>query len=570
MKEETHLEAMLKSPRRNLRGRYVDAKVVFLKEKLSRIQEEIDKRKINQDIGFLVMMLYVQEVISREGGRRYAQEIYQGLSFTNWLFEAYAPLLDNDSFRGKARLAAEIFVDLERDRIRKEAEGYIAEQVQAVWQKLGLGIDRASQVEKLIEEKKRLYGRIGSKADAKRRRFVKELAKKRARKTRLKLMNIGIIPTELCPTDCRFCLAPWKSGVEERTGKPLEEEEFRRIADQAIRFANERGLIITITGGEPLLELERVLYVISHADARVELTTSGYWASSMNAARRVLTKLEEAVKGNKSKNFSFSLQLSADFFHQEIVPEANGKLRETIPVKNLANIVEAVVEEFSLDLCLLPKFTRFEDPVVYLFEELEKRGLKPRITRQFYDPSLRVSVLAENKLVERPALLKAYLGFDSTKKQVFLLYTAVEGIGRAGVLEPFEYPAFRGRTSNFLEQETKERFPLMGLEVSDDGNVYPGAHALYSWSLGNLLETTLDDVAADLEHDPLIIALAEHPWRIMNYALEAKPELRDELEKASSPLVALYKVLEDDALRLYITKKLSDYHAEGIPRRSEH
>jgi hypothetical protein len=572
MKEETHLEAMLKNHRRKtLRERYLDAKVVFLTEKLSRIQEEIDKRKINQDIGFLAMMLYVQEFIAKEAGKGYARDIYERLAFTKWPFSAYEPLLRAGDLKEKAGLAARVFVELEEERIRREAEGYIKEQVLRVWRELGLSpsLDRAGLVKKLVEEKRRLYSRIGSRADRERRRLVKELAEKGARKTELKLLNVGIIPTELCPTECRFCLAPWKSSVKERLGRALREEEFREIAREAVGFANKHGLIVTITGGEPLLEMERVLYVIGIANTRVELTTSGYWARSMEATRRILGRLERAVRSNNSPSFSFSLQLSVDFFHQEVRRGKNGELKETVPVEYLANVVEAVLREHDLDLCLLPKYTRYEDPLVLLLEELAGRGLKARIARKFYDPRLRVSIPGEDgRLVEKPALLKAYLSFGSARKQVFLLYTAVEGIGGASVLEPFEYPAFKQRTAEFLEQEeSTERFPVLGLEVSDDGNVYPGAHALYSWCLGNLLETSMEEIARNLEYDPLVIALAENPARIKNIALKARPELRGELEKASSPLVALYKILEDDTLRLHITKKLVEEYAEGIPRR---
>lgn len=557
--------------RKTLRERYLEAKATFLTEKLSRIQEEIDRRGINQDIGFLAMMLYVQEFIHREVGEDYIQDIYQRLSFTKWPFPAYQRLLRAGDLKEKAGLAARVFVELERERIRREAEGYIREQVLWVWKELDLGksLDRAGMVKKLVEEKRRLYRRIGSGADRERRRLVRKLAEEGGRKTELKLLNIGIVPTELCPVECRFCLAPWKSSVEERLGKALKEEEFMKIAREAVEFANKHGLILTITGGEPLLEMERVLNIIRIADTRVELTTSGYWARSMKAAHRVLGKLERAVKGNDSPGFSFSLQLSVDFFHQEIRPWRNRELRESVPVEYLANVVEAVLRGHDLDLCLLPKYTRYEDPLVLLLEELGRRGLKARIARKFYDPRLRVSVPGEDgRLLEKPALLKAYLSFGAAEKQVFLLYTAVEGIGGASVLEPFEYPAFKQRTLEFLEQEkSPERFPILGLEVSDDGNVYPGAHALYSWCLGNLLETSMEEIARNLEYDPLAIALGEDPALIKNIALETKPGLRGELEKASSPLVALYKILEDDAMRLHITKRLVEEYAEGIPRR---
>ncbi|MDP6613249.1 MAG: hypothetical protein QF673_04460, partial [Candidatus Hydrothermarchaeota archaeon] len=120
MKEETHLEAMLKGHRRKtLRERYLDAKVTYLTDRLSRIQGEIDKRRINPDIGFLIMMLYVQEFIAKEAGRRYAREIYEGLFFTNWPFNVYEPLLDAEDLERKTELAAKLFVELEEQRIRK-------------------------------------------------------------------------------------------------------------------------------------------------------------------------------------------------------------------------------------------------------------------------------------------------------------------------------------------------------------------------------------------------------------------------------------------------------------------
>ena len=566
--EETHLEFMMKSSRRkSLRERYVDAKAVFLREILSRAQAEVDRQGINQDIAFLSMMMYVQEFIAREIGGEYAGDIYSSLAFTGWPFEAYSPLLESGNLQEKAAKAASLFVELEKNRIRKEAEGYIKNEVIRTWKALGFDSRRdwTSLAAEVVEEKKKLYSRIGSEADLERRELVKELAEAGAKKVELNLLNVGLVPTEMCPSECRFCLAPWKSRAEERLGKAVSDEEFVKMAREVAAFAGDRGIILTITGGEPILEMDRVINILGIANTRVELTTSGYWAGSMESTHRILRALEGAVESNPSKNFSFSLQLSVDFFHQEVRRGGNGELREGIPVRNLANLVEAVLTEHDLELCLLPKYTRYEDPMVYLFQELERRGLRPRVVRKFFDPRLRVSVQGENgALVEKPALLKGYVGFESTDKRIFLLYTAVEGIGGAGAMEPFEFPAFKTRTREFLEQEeSHEKFPIIGLEVSDDGNVYPGAHALYSWCLGNLMETRLEEIVRLMEHDPLVIALAEDPAAIKNEALKINPGLREELGKASSPLVALYKILEDDIMRLKITKRLSE-NAESI------
>lgn len=566
--EETHLEFMMKNSRRkSLRERYIEAKTMFLREVLSEVQADVDRQGINQDIAFLTMMLYVQDFIAREVGREYAEDIYSALAFTGWPFEAYSPLMEAGSLEDKAGKASELFVELEKDRIRREAQDYIRKEVMRTWGSLGLysRSNWPALADALVEEKKKLYRRIGSDADLERRRLIKRLAEEGGKKAELQLLNVGIVPTELCPSQCRFCLAPWKSRADERLGRALSDEEFKRMADDAIGFAKKRGLIITLTGGEPVLEMERVLHIISRAETRVELTTSGHWAGSGESVRRVLDALEKAVKDNSSKDFSFSIQLSVDHFHQEVKRGVKGELREGIPVENLANIVEAVLTDYDLELCLLPKYTRYEDPLVYLFQELEKRGLRPRISRKFFDPRLRVSVQGKDgALVDKPALLKAYIGFESTDKEIFLLYTAVEGIGGAKMLEPFEFPAFKARTKEFLEkEESQERFPIIGLEVSDDGNVYPGAHALYSWCLGNLRDTSLEEIARLMEYDPLVIALAENPAAIKNEALKINPGLMKELEKASSPLVALYKILEDDIMRLNITRKLAE-NAESI------
>jgi|TARA_B100001964_G_scaffold244802_1_gene328028 pyruvate-formate lyase-activating enzyme len=557
VEEETHLEYMLKNTEsKTLKTRYLDAKVLILTDTLSRIQERIDKDGINPDIGFLIMMLYVQNFIEKKIGRKFENKIYKRLSFTNWPFFSYKPLIEIKDLNKKFKLAANLLIELESPKIRKEALGYIEKILHKFWEDFNLNLNHEIQLKEIINEKKELYNKIGSQYDLERRKLVQNLAKTEGKKIKLNLINIGIIPTELCPSECRFCLSPWKCKVEDRTGRSLQDGEFKLIANPAIHFANKNGLIITLTGGEPLLELSRVLHIIKRAKTRVELTTSGFWATNMKSTNKILNKIEKAVNSNKSDNFSFSLQVSVDFFHQEVKCNENGELRETIPVKNLANLVEAVLRNYNFELCLLPKYTRYEDPLVFLLSELENRNLSSKITKKFYNPKLRISCFGDYSTSNKPALLKAYLRFDSVDKQIFLLYTSVESIGGASNLE-HEYQTFKERTMNFLEQDKEEKFPLMGLEVSDDGNVYPGAHAIYSWSLGNILEKNFEEIISNLEYDPLIIAMAEKPWAIKDIALNTRPGLYEDLKDSSSPLVAIYKILEDDRLRLDITKELA-------------
>jgi organic radical activating enzyme len=551
---ETHLDVMIKNTKdESLEERYLKAKKTFLTGKLAHIQEEIDSKNISQDIGFLIMILYIFEFIEKEVGKIYAEHMLDFLSFTGWPLELFKPILDQGSFEEKVDLA----VKTNYRNLDASTHTRTVELVLKVWKGLRLDREFEKEIEKVVEGKKALYSLIGSKPDLERRSLVKRLAAKGEKRIKLKLLNVGIVPTERCPNSCRFCLAPWKASVEERRGKALSEEEFKKIADQVIELADEKNLILTITGGEPFLELERVLYILRNAKTRVDVSTSGFWAGDLEGAEGILSKLSQAIKENKNPKFSFSLQVSLDSFHQEIRLE-NGSLRENVPLSNIANIIELTQTKFSdIEVCPLTKYTLYEDPLVRLLIELKKRGLKAKLVNKYSDPRMKVSVVdREGKLVAKPALLKAYLGFDKGTP-ILISYSVVENIGRASILEPFEFPAFRQQTEDFISsKDAMETLPLIGLEVSDDGNVYPGAHSLYSWSIGNVLETDLREIYNIAEYDPLFIALAENPVRIKNMALELEPKGEEELRQASSPLVAIFKILENQWIRLYITKRL--------------
>ncbi len=165
--------------------------------------------------------------------------------------------------------------------------------------------------------------------------------------------------------------------------------------------------------------------------------------------------------------------------------------------------------------------------------------------------------MEDGRLVSRPALLTGYIKFSRTQAApLTLTYSAVEGIGKATALKQFEFPRFNDRTSRFLDGISKEKFPVIGIEISDDGNIYPGAHSLYSWSVGNVFETPLEEVYQEMKYDPLIIALAEDPQEIRRIALELKGDLKERLLESSSPISAVFKIMEDQDLRLEITKRL--------------
>ena len=552
--EKTHLDVLIEQAKEeSLKDRFLKNKIVFLIDRLAKIQEDIDKKNIDQNYGYLAMLLYIFRYIKKEVGKDLADNVFKALSFTNWNFDVYKDLLNAEDEEKEIDILAEKFIKEENFKIEKEVLKSI---IRDTWRDLLLERDFEfdKEVEKIRSYKKKLYMLLNSDVEKERRKIVEFLKEKKAFKVDLKLMNIGIVPTERCVNNCRFCLVDWKPSLEER-GVDLTDEDFKRIADEVIKFAGKHGLIVTVTGGEPFLALDRVLYILKKAKTRVDITTSAFWAETKEKAGEIISKLIKAAKKNKNPKFWFTLQLSLDAFHQEVY-RRNGEFKENVPLKNIANIIELSQKKFKeLEVVLLTKYTRYQDPIVYLIKELEKRGFKPKITRKIYDKNFKISIYEKGEFKHYPALMRAYMSLGYGK-EILIFYTAVESIGKASIMHEFEFPYFRKRVKDFFEGKNPEKLPVIGFEVSDDGNVYPGAHAIFTYSIGNVLKSSLDDIFEFACYDPLIIFLSLDPKKIVDIAVEVEKGLEVLKEKASSPFVAVYKILERPSMRLYITKKL--------------
>ena len=540
-------------PEETLEDIFIKNKQTYLFYKLAWIQDFFDKKKIAQELSFLVMMIYIYDFIDRLG-MRFADRIINFLSFTGWPLSKFTPLLGLH-LQAKIPMA----VSLEYPEKTEDEQEKIAELVTTAYSWLGLAREQELDIDRVVKQKRWLYSLLNSEPEQKRLELVERLREEGGRQVELNLMNIGIVPTELCPNRCRFCLAAWKASCEERIGRGIDQEEFEVIADEVISFAEEHSLIVTVTGGEPFLELERVLYLVGNARSRLDITTSAFWARDVDRAREILAKLHEAAKQNRSENFSFTLQVSLDAFHQEVFFE-KGEFVQNVPIECIINLLRLTQEEFpEIEVVLLTKLTSYEDPLARLIKLLEGQGMKLRLTQKVTQPGVTVNLLDEERnLVAKPALLKAYIEFENTPgKPVLVFYTVVESMGKASALDAFEFPGFREQVQELLKGKSDIKLPLIGLEVSDDGNVYPGAHSLYAWSAGNLLEEGLAEIYERLSYDPLVIALAEDPARIFALAREVEGERINAIAaRESSPLAAAYKILETPWMRLYITRRL--------------
>jgi len=322
-----------------------------------------------------------------------------------------------------------------------------------------------------------------------------------------------------------------------------------------LSFAAEKNLIVTVTGGEPFLRLDRLIYLITNARGRLDITTSCIWAESDEKAEEILRKLDEARKNNPAVHLS--LQLSLDAFHQEVFRDELGKLTQNVPLENVLRVVKLAEKFPEIEFVLLTKLTSYPDPLIQLLLRLKEEGYSFEIRDKLVSSDVELPVIENGEFKTLPALLKGYL-FIKTPEQkelapIQIFYTVVESMGKALALQEFEFPGFRGDVKELASGDFNKPLPIIGIEVSDDGYVYPGAHALYSWSIGNLLEEDIDAVFRRLCHDPIVKALYTDPKLIVNIVKEVEEV---NFEGISSPVAAVFKLLEKPDLRLYITRRL--------------
>jgi hypothetical protein len=126
----------------------------------------------------------------------------------------------------------------------------------------------------------------------------------------LKPQQLTILPTSQCTARCAHC--SMNSGPERR-GERLTFDQMRKAIDELHRRSPLR--VVIFAGGEPLLLGEHLLDAIAHCDALgiiTRIVTNAYWATSFDAARRVLNRLREAGLAE--------LNVSCDDYHLPYIP----------------------------------------------------------------------------------------------------------------------------------------------------------------------------------------------------------------------------------------------------------
>jgi Radical SAM superfamily/4Fe-4S single cluster domain len=124
-------------------------------------------------------------------------------------------------------------------------------------------------------------------------------------------MKLGIVLTARCNASCAHCS---KSFGPYRT-EHLSRESICRLMDEAAQIDDGEPLAFELTGGEPFLDFDRLVEVVSHGAqlrATVTCVTNAFWAHDDETARSKLTLLRDAGLT--------ALAVSVSRFHQKYVP----------------------------------------------------------------------------------------------------------------------------------------------------------------------------------------------------------------------------------------------------------
>ncbi len=126
-------------------------------------------------------------------------------------------------------------------------------------------------------------------------------------------MYIAIILTDRCNAACLHCST--SCGPYRRT--ELAADRIQAVMDEAAQLADGRWLHFGLSGGEPFLDLPRLLKLIRHGKSRgaeVSCVTNAAWASAPARALRMLRAVQEA-------GLDF-LAISSSRFHEEFIPRS--------------------------------------------------------------------------------------------------------------------------------------------------------------------------------------------------------------------------------------------------------
>jgi hypothetical protein len=434
-----------------------------------------------------------------------------------------------------------------------DSEALVA-MIIAIWESLQL-FSRTDAVafSEIGRRERDRYGEMLNNADLQRLALVDALPDTNGKTAQF--TKLGIIPAMGCPQTCRHCMFIWRPP-KSRNQDP---ESLYRLVD-----AHTQSVLFT--GGDLTRHMDHLYRAIrSMRHIRTfAILLNGDFATTSEETHKVFRSMAKALKerpGSWSKA-DVLLQISFDEFHQEVIADKHGALRERIPVEKIANIVEAAPRYKEIQLALLHKQNSLNFSM-----DLFNKGLFARLVKLLGERGHQLQVLSSAPSAreksnpatpgKRGRLIKdaSFILKRHPDYPIMLTSSTIDAYGRAELLEAGESV----REKEFLaEALRRDASPGEGFDT-DLMFWFNGWATLFSAvhiSLGNLYEDGAERIFARQRKDPLSRALHNFDRSLLDYYSEVRDDLDERIAMASSPHHLFHMLTESAEVRLHMTRRL--------------
>ena len=370
--------------------------------------------------------------------------------------------------------------------------------------------------------------------------------------------KLGLIPAMGCPQTCRHCMFVFRPLMK-NTDDP----------DTLYQMVDKLTTSVLFTGGDLTKHLDHFYNAITHMQhvTTFAILLNGDFADSRDVTENILSKMASAIRRRPLSwpKANVHLQISFDEFHQEVVVDRKGNLKERIPVVKIANIVETAPkynDEIQLCLCHKQSHLNFSMDVfkkgvfARLAKELARRGHQVQVLSTA--PSSRLKRNPHNP--QPPAQLIKDATFILTKyPQALLMLTSstIDAYGRAEMMALHEAVNERDLLKQMLAGQGT------GAETFDNDLMFwfNGWATLFSAvhiCLGNVFEEGMQTIRQRQAKDPLSNAMHRFDIRLLDFYREVRDDLDAIIEKSTGPHHLFHAITEDGAIRLHLTERLID------------
>ncbi len=431
----------------------------------------------------------------------------------------------------------------------------LAADLLAVWDGLGLFRRTEKQAYKDLgqEERERYAGMLGAE-DLERLALVDALPEPSAAAPHF--AKLGIIPAMGCPQTCRHCMFIWRPPMR-NTPDP---ERVLRLVDACTDS-------VLFTGGDLTRHLEHFYRAIREM-RRVRtfaILLIGEFAEDMAVTDATLKAMADAVRSRPADwpSARVLLQISFDEFHQEILTDREGRLRERIPVAKTANILECGVRYPEIQVALLHKQNGLNFSM-----ELFQRGVFARLAKELGRRGHQVQVLsaAPSRRAKRNPLKPEQSGAvvkDASfvlarfpDRPILFTSSTIDAYGRATLLEAGEAVDERDLVEQLLRTGSAPEADAFDTDLMFWFNGWATLFSAVHICLGDLYQDGADKIFARQRKDPLTRALGRLDRRLLDFYAELHGDLEQLLARATSPHQLFHAITEDPLARLHMTRRL--------------